>query len=226
MAGHLSPPVPLHAAPSQACQQVRDPLVPGRARWVGGDALMVAVPSVHVSAGRQHVPPEPAGGGAQRGVGRHRWQGAGRQGTREGWQGQDSLARQLTCQVGSPPPCHPSIVPTPWVMPTQSSLLVSVCPRVVQSPKRMPSGRGGRDRFTAESYTVLGEIWGHPLGCRWGTLHHEGMETRRREGGSEGTGGDVGGHGAPRRTWRGWGQDGATHGCPRESRALCLQVTH
>ncbi|NWI65273.1 FSD1 protein, partial [Todus mexicanus] len=34
---------------------------------------------------------------------------------------------------------------------------VSVCPRVMQSPKRMPSGRGGRDRFTAESYTVLGD---------------------------------------------------------------------
>ncbi|XP_015285254.1 PREDICTED: fibronectin type III and SPRY domain-containing protein 1 [Gekko japonicus] len=29
--------------------------------------------------------------------------------------------------------------------------------RSVQSPKRMPSGRGGRDRFTAESYTVLGD---------------------------------------------------------------------
>ncbi|XP_074707431.1 fibronectin type III and SPRY domain-containing protein 1 isoform X4 [Strix uralensis] len=29
--------------------------------------------------------------------------------------------------------------------------------RAVQSPKRMPSGRGGRDRFTAESYTVLGD---------------------------------------------------------------------
>ncbi|XP_075300504.1 fibronectin type III and SPRY domain-containing protein 1 isoform X1 [Opisthocomus hoazin] len=29
--------------------------------------------------------------------------------------------------------------------------------RVMQSPKRMPSGRGGRDRFTAESYTVLGD---------------------------------------------------------------------
>ncbi|CAD7685786.1 unnamed protein product [Nyctereutes procyonoides] len=27
----------------------------------------------------------------------------------------------------------------------------------VPSPKRMPSGRGGRDRFTAESYTVLGD---------------------------------------------------------------------
>ncbi|XP_072701369.1 fibronectin type III and SPRY domain-containing protein 1 isoform X2 [Ciconia boyciana] len=36
-------------------------------------------------------------------------------------------------------------------------LPASVCPRVVQSPKRMPSGRGGRDRFTAESYTVLGD---------------------------------------------------------------------
>uniref|UniRef100_A0A7M4END0 Fibronectin type III and SPRY domain containing 1 n=1 Tax=Crocodylus porosus TaxID=8502 RepID=A0A7M4END0_CROPO len=29
--------------------------------------------------------------------------------------------------------------------------------RCVQSPKRMPSARGGRDRFTAESYTVLGD---------------------------------------------------------------------
>ncbi|XP_007655333.1 fibronectin type III and SPRY domain-containing protein 1 isoform X1 [Ornithorhynchus anatinus] len=29
--------------------------------------------------------------------------------------------------------------------------------RCTQSPKRMPSGRGGRDRFTAESYTVLGD---------------------------------------------------------------------
>ncbi|KAM6219294.1 fibronectin type III and SPRY domain-containing protein 1 isoform 4-T4 [Rhynchocyon petersi] len=29
--------------------------------------------------------------------------------------------------------------------------------RGTPSPKRMPSGRGGRDRFTAESYTVLGD---------------------------------------------------------------------
>ncbi|XP_059726268.1 fibronectin type III and SPRY domain-containing protein 1 isoform X4 [Haemorhous mexicanus] len=29
--------------------------------------------------------------------------------------------------------------------------------RAVQSPKRMSLGRGGRDRFTAESYTVLGD---------------------------------------------------------------------
>nr|KAF6401029.1 fibronectin type III and SPRY domain containing 1 [Rousettus aegyptiacus] len=29
--------------------------------------------------------------------------------------------------------------------------------RGTSSPKRMPSGRGGRDRFTAESYTVLGD---------------------------------------------------------------------
>ncbi|XP_074384753.1 fibronectin type III and SPRY domain-containing protein 1 isoform X3 [Zonotrichia albicollis] len=38
--------------------------------------------------------------------------------------------------------------------------------RVVQSPKRMSLGRGGRDRFTAESYTVLGDTLmvprGHP----------------------------------------------------------------
>ncbi|XP_054395364.1 fibronectin type III and SPRY domain-containing protein 1 isoform X3 [Pongo abelii] len=31
--------------------------------------------------------------------------------------------------------------------------------RGTPSPKRMPSGRGGRDRFTAESYTVLGRLW-------------------------------------------------------------------
>lgn len=42
---------------------------------------------------------------------------------------------------------------------------VSPCPaRVVQSPKRMSLGRGGRDRFTAESYTVLGERRGAPGG--------------------------------------------------------------
>lgn len=29
--------------------------------------------------------------------------------------------------------------------------------RGTPSPKRIPSGRGGRDRFTAESYTVLGK---------------------------------------------------------------------
>lgn len=29
--------------------------------------------------------------------------------------------------------------------------------RGTPSPKRMSSGRGGRDRFTAESYTVLGK---------------------------------------------------------------------
>lgn len=32
--------------------------------------------------------------------------------------------------------------------------------RGTPSPKRMPSGRGGRDRFTAESYTVLGKEQG------------------------------------------------------------------
>lgn len=34
---------------------------------------------------------------------------------------------------------------------------LSATHRGVPSPKRMPSGRGGRDRFTAESYTVLGK---------------------------------------------------------------------
>lgn len=32
--------------------------------------------------------------------------------------------------------------------------------RGTPSPKRIPSGRGGRDRFTAESYTVLGKEGG------------------------------------------------------------------
>lgn len=98
--GHISP----RATPSQVCQDT-----PG----AGGHVLTVAVPSVHVSAGRQHVPPEPAGGGAQRGVGRHGGEGAGRQSAREGRQGQDGLARQLACQVMSHPPCHPSVVPAP-----------------------------------------------------------------------------------------------------------------
>lgn len=35
--------------------------------------------------------------------------------------------------------------------------LFLVAHRGTPSPKRMPSGRGGRDRFTAESYTVLGK---------------------------------------------------------------------
>lgn len=36
--------------------------------------------------------------------------------------------------------------------------------RGTPSPKRMPSGRGGRDRFTAESYTVLGKEQGQEEG--------------------------------------------------------------
>ncbi|XP_048469854.1 fibronectin type III and SPRY domain-containing protein 1 [Rhincodon typus] len=34
---------------------------------------------------------------------------------------------------------------------------------IIQSPKRMPSGRSSRDRFTAESYTVLGRYKKHFL---------------------------------------------------------------
>lgn len=41
--------------------------------------------------------------------------------------------------------------------------------RAVQSPKRMSLGRAGRDRFTAESYTVLGESRGRCRGVMWGT---------------------------------------------------------
>lgn len=37
------------------------------------------------------------------------------------------------------------------------SLPLPAAHRGTPSPKRMPSGRGGRDRFTAESYTVLGK---------------------------------------------------------------------
>lgn len=37
------------------------------------------------------------------------------------------------------------------------SLPLPATHRGIPSPKRMPSGRGGRDRFTAESYTVLGK---------------------------------------------------------------------
>lgn len=33
--------------------------------------------------------------------------------------------------------------------------------RGTPSPKRIASGRGGRDRFTAESYTVLGKEGGN-----------------------------------------------------------------
>ena len=41
-------------------------------------------------------------------------------------------------------------------------LSLPVTHRGTPSPKRMPSGRGGRDRFTAESYTVLGKEEGRP----------------------------------------------------------------
>ncbi|XP_075467469.1 fibronectin type III and SPRY domain-containing protein 1 isoform X2 [Ascaphus truei] len=39
--------------------------------------------------------------------------------------------------------------------------------RCVQSPKRTPSPRGGRDRFTAESYTVLGDTLIDDGECYW-----------------------------------------------------------
>ncbi|XP_041434175.1 fibronectin type III and SPRY domain-containing protein 1 [Xenopus laevis] len=39
--------------------------------------------------------------------------------------------------------------------------------RSVQSPKRMPSARVGRDRFTAESYTVLGDTLIDGGECYW-----------------------------------------------------------
>ncbi|OCU00340.1 fibronectin type III and SPRY domain-containing protein 1 isoform X2 [Xenopus laevis] len=39
--------------------------------------------------------------------------------------------------------------------------------RCVQSPKRMPSARVGRDRFTAESYTVLGDTLIDGGECYW-----------------------------------------------------------
>ncbi|XP_048783727.1 LOW QUALITY PROTEIN: fibronectin type III and SPRY domain-containing protein 1 [Lagopus muta] len=38
-----------------------------------------------------------------------------------------------------------------------TGLTACLHPRAVQSPKRMSLGRAGRDRFTAESYTVLGD---------------------------------------------------------------------
>uniref|UniRef100_A0A8V1AKB9 Fibronectin type III and SPRY domain-containing protein 1 n=1 Tax=Gallus gallus TaxID=9031 RepID=A0A8V1AKB9_CHICK len=82
--------------------------------------------SVHVPAGRQHVSPEPARGGLQRGVGRH------------GWEMQDVKARE---KDGKGRTASPANSPA----------------RAVQSPKRMSLGRAGRDRFTAESYTVLGD---------------------------------------------------------------------
>ncbi|XP_077890061.1 fibronectin type III and SPRY domain-containing protein 1 isoform X2 [Ictidomys tridecemlineatus] len=81
--------------------------------------------------------PEPAGGGPGRGVGRHGREGAGHQGAREGGQGPDGVSCPLARQ---PEPC-----------------CLSAAHRGVPSPKRMSSGRGGRDRFTAESYTVLGD---------------------------------------------------------------------
>lgn len=128
-----------------------------------GVALMVAVPSVHVPAGCQHVPPEPARGGLQCGVGRHGRKGAGCEDKGEGREGQDCVARQLPRQVTAPRSA-------PGVG-GGTGLTACLHPRAVQSPKRMSLGRAGRDRFTAESYTVLGESGSHGSrrGEMWGT---------------------------------------------------------
>lgn len=133
--------------------------------------------------------------------------------------------RPPTRRPGNVTPSSPWHCPPHGVTPAHPSVPVSVCPRVVQSPKRMPSGRGGRDRFTAESYTVLGESRGHPAGAGGDAGVRVGMGTRKGEGGPEGAGGDVGGRGAPRGTWQGWRQDGAPRGCSRQSRAPCPQGT-
>lgn len=134
----------------------------GGSRWEGV-ALMVAVPSVHVPAGCQHVPPEPARGGLQCGVGRHGRKGAGCEDKGEGREGQDCVARQLPRQVTAP-----SSAPG---VGGGTGLTACLHPRAVQSPKRMSLGRAGRDRFTAESYTVLGESGSHGSrrGETWGT---------------------------------------------------------
>lgn len=163
------------------------------------------------------------------------WRSSAWSGTRRGARCRTSRRARRTARAGRPrpptrrpgnvTPVSPRHRPPHRVTPAHLSVPVSVCPRVVQSPKRMPSGRGGRDRFTAESYTVLGESGGRPVAAGGAPGVRVGTGTRKGEGGPEGAGGGVGGHGAPRGTWRGWGRDGAPRGCSRRNRAPRPQGT-
>lgn len=105
-------------------------------------------PSLQLQTGLGLVPPEPEGGGLERGVGQQRRQNPGHP------QGEEpnQLAHALAGQVKR-------CVLRPWARRDGASLTrySPVTRSALMSPKRAPTARPGRDRFTAESYTVLGK---------------------------------------------------------------------
>lgn len=101
--------------------------------------------SIQLQTGRLVIPPEPEGGGHERGVGRQRGETSGHPQGEE----QDQLPDALPGQVGTGQTGRERLERLPKRVPASRSALMS--------PKRAPTARPGRDRFTAESYTVLGK---------------------------------------------------------------------
>lgn len=105
--------------------------------------------SVQLQTGLLVIPPEPEGGGHECGVGRQRGETAGHPQREEQNQLPNALPSQVRV-VGKVGEIHleKNEKQISRHMPFRSALM---------SPKRAPTARPGRDRFTAESYTVLGK---------------------------------------------------------------------
>lgn len=105
--------------------------------------------SVQLQTGLLVVPPEPEGGGHDCGVGRQRGETTGHPQREE----QNQLPNALPSQV-----CVVGKVEASQLEKDEKKLCRHVPSRsALMSPKRAPTARPGRDRFTAESYTVLGK---------------------------------------------------------------------
>lgn len=104
--------------------------------------------SLQLQTGLGFVPPEPEGGGLERGVGQQRRQNPGHP------QGEEpnQLSNALPCQVK-----RRLLWPRIWEVGLSLTCSSPVTRSALMSPKRAPTARPGRDRFTAESYTVLGK---------------------------------------------------------------------
>lgn len=105
-------------------------------------------PSLQLQTGLGFVPPEPEGGGLERGVGQQRRQNPGHPQGEEPNQLADALPGQVERRTLWPWIWRDGLSLTCYSPVTRSALM---------SPKRAPTARPGRDRFTAESYTVLGK---------------------------------------------------------------------
>lgn len=105
--------------------------------------------SVQLQTGLLVIPPEPEGGGHECGVGRQRGETTGHPQREE----QNQLPNALPSQV-----CAVGKVEEIQLGKNEKKISRNVPFRsALMSPKRAPTARPGRDRFTAESYTVLGE---------------------------------------------------------------------